>query len=376
MQKALKKAIAAVVACALTVLPLFACSDTPSHGEVKLVAVTEVFDWHTDLQKSYLSASDYKAVPEEARGSIELGRPRPLRLEWEYDGDCSGYTVELTHTDNFSDGVSYRTDNNYIDVYNLYSDSLYTWRVIADVDGVKVVSEKSGFATAGGAPRNLYVDGITNARDIGGWQTDGGGRVKQGMIYRTGRLNKSKQPDVEIEITPRGIETMKGELGIKTEIDFRTSDPDVNNTENGGITESPLGAGVAYYNVPMAYEISNTLLENKAAVVRTFELLGDANNYPLMFHCDIGTDRTGLYAFLINGLLGVSEDDLYRDYLFSNFGTIGGRRTIDNIKNRFVKTIKDSAGDTLAQKIRNCLINTVGVDASDIDALCEIMSND
>ena len=42
----------------------------------------------------------------------------------------------------------------------------------------------------------------------------------------------------------------------------------------------------------------------------------------LLLHCSIGTDRTGVICFLINALLGVSEEDLYKDYLFSMFGMI------------------------------------------------------
>jgi protein tyrosine/serine phosphatase len=51
-------------------------------------------------------------------------------------------------------------------------------------------------------------------------------------------------------------------------------------------------------------------------------VLADESNYPIFFHCAIGTDRTGTLAYLINGLLGVPEEDLYYDYCFSNFGAI------------------------------------------------------
>jgi hypothetical protein len=37
------------------------------------------------------------------------------------------------------------------------------------------------------------------------------------------------------------------------------------------------------------------------------------------FHCKIGTDRTGTFAYFLEGLLGVSEEDRLQDYELSYF---------------------------------------------------------
>jgi protein-tyrosine phosphatase len=39
---------------------------------------------------------------------------------------------------------------------------------------------------------------------------------------------------------------------------------------------------------------------------------------PLLFHCTAGKDRTGLAAALILSALGVSEKDIWQDYLLTN----------------------------------------------------------
>lgn len=360
-----------VVLCAL--FALCAC-DTTIKCSWELVSLGEV-DMHTPLQAEYL-AGDYNKVSNYANGREELSRPLSVRLSWtatpeDEDMKIVGYTVDVQDFDYKYIDQSFFTMENYVDVYNLCVGTPYMWRVTAYFeDGTKSVSNWKTFETADVAIRNIYVDGITNVRDLGGWSTLDGNRVRQGMIYRCGRLNKSRQPQIEIEITEAGVAMMRDVLGIKSEIDLRT--PDKNN-ETGGITSSPLGEDINYYSCPLQWDQGNYLTYNIESVKYFFELASDINNYPLIFHCDIGTDRTGMFSFLINGLLGVAEEDLYRDYLFSNFGKINDSRSLSNIQNNYLKTINNCEGDTLSEKIENCLLTVAGVPQSQIDAIKEIL---
>ena len=68
-------------------------------------------------------------------------------------------------------------------VYNLKIATTYYWSVSAG----DVVSDVSSFSTADCQPRNIYCDGVTNMRDLGGWKTTDGKRVKQGLLYRSGQ---------------------------------------------------------------------------------------------------------------------------------------------------------------------------------------------
>lgn len=162
---------------------------------------------------------------------------------------------------------------------------------------------------------------------------------------------------------------MLEELGIKTEIDVRL----VDDSENGGITYSPLGESVAYISIPMEWD-GNMLADNKEQVVKVFSVLAKEENYPLFIHCNIGTDRTGMLAFMINALLGVPEEELQKDYVFSNFGNIGGKRPVENLlESDYYNTIMQTEGSTLSEKTYNCLVDT-GVPAEDLDALIRIMT--
>ena len=370
-----KGKVISALSTGLCALFLFCACDNQVQIDWQLTNVGIDVSCHTQAQAAYIDG-DYTKISTYAKGTQELSRPQPVNFSWSAGSNgvaasAESYTVELSLSYDFTESIKYETDETQIDVYNLLLDSTYFWRVTANLEGgKKSVSAASMFITSAAAPRNLYIDGITNARDLGGWKTSTGS-VKQGMIYRCGRLNESKSSEVKIEITDKGIREMKEVLGIKTEVDLRTDE-----YERGGISSSPLGDGVKYVNIPMEGVANKNCLTDEIfhpAIREFFKLLADESNYPIAFHCDIGTDRTGFFAFLINGLAGVDENDLYRDYLFSNFGNIKGSRGIDNIKG-YVNTIKSSQGATLSEKIEYCLTNIVGVPKAEIDALRAIMT--
>lgn len=371
----MKKTLVSCISVVMCGLFLF-CSCAQTKYELKLFALGDDVSIHTTEQAAYLAQQDYTKIS--ANGLSESSRPNAVHFEWEAIATAENapaieeYVLQISSNDDFSTCLTYRTTESSYDVYNLCVATEYIWRVTAKFEnGSKSVSNVSTFATEAIAPRNLYIDGITNIRDLGGWETSSGGRVKQGMIYRCGRLNKSEQTTVEIEITQLGIDAMRNELNICSEIDVRM--PNAHNTETGGITSSPLGDDITYFNAPIEWNVSNILTGNKQAVIDVFAFLAKEENYPVIYHCNIGTDRTGLFAYLINGLMGVSEEDLYRDYLFSNFGKINGTRTLSGIQNSYVKTIKSYAGDTLAEKIENCLVD-IGVASADIQAIRDILT--
>ena len=173
---------------------------------------------------------------------------------------------------------------------------------------------------------------------------------------------------MNIEITEYGKNVMLGQLGIKSEIDLRKTE----GNEVGGITSSPLGDTVTYYSCPMEWD-GDMLYDNKEQVLRVFSILADENNYPVIYHCNIGTDRTGMISFLVNALLGVPEDDLIRDYMFSNNANIGGTRKASQMKNSgYYKAVAAAQGSSLSEKTYNYLID-LGVPSDQLDKVIEIL---
>lgn len=312
------------------------------------------FDIHSQLQEEFLTGP-YEMATILATGNKESSKPEGKIIEWKGKGD--EYKIEVSSS--FGKNVYYSNENSLV-LSNLYIGEDYFWSVYSSNN---TLIEEGSFSTTLHAPRLIDCDGVTNFRDIGGWVTEDGSFVKQGLIYRSARFNENESS--VMTITERGKETVK-ELGIRSEIDLRkTSD-----NENGGLAGSVLGDNVAYFSIPMKTG-GNYLILNIEKLPALFEILADYSNYPLVYHCSIGTDRTGMVSFILNGLLGVGEEDLYKDYLFSNFAHIGAMRNKKAINN-YIDYMDRYAGDTLSMRI-NAFLLDIGVDTSDISSFISIM---
>lgn len=331
----------------------------PTDDGFALAFLGEDVCFHTDLQEAYLLNEDYESVPPEAVGTKELSLPLPISLSWRDEKSAQAYDIQVSEDISFSSSKSYRSEKTSFNLYNLKSGTPYFWRIKRD--GEDNWSQVASFSTEGDTIRNLKIDGVTNCRDLGGKTLKSGKRMKQGNLFRTGNADA---------ITESGKKSMK-ELGIKTEVDIR----DV--TE---ITSSPVGPEVNYYNFKMFYDdYSNYVERNCESVKNAFKVFADEESYPIFYHCRIGTDRTGFTTYLLYGLLGAEEEDIYRDYLFSNFGVIESKRTlhgsdVNNVQ-LYYEAINAFPGETLQEHCYNFLIS-IGVSAEELDTIIRLNTED
>ncbi len=327
---------------------------------------------HTPEQAAYLKQKAYAEINKYANGvnkdethdHREISYPLPVTFTWRAEGAAADaeYTLSVSETERMDDAWEFSTAEMTVDVYNLKVGTTYYWTVSAG----NVESGKAVFTTKSGGPRNLYVDGVANVRDLGGWQ-GANGPVRQGLLYRCGRLNANYSG--EQTITEAGIAMMRDTLKIKTEIDLRGGSDDA--SEYGNKNESMLGSTVAYHHIGMNWN-GNLFTLNKPQLKEVFSLLADPSNYPIIFHCSIGTDRTGIIAYMIGGLLGVAEADLCRDYLFSNFAYIEGARDLGTIRNTYINTINGFHGETFSEKVREAMLS-LGLTEGQIDSIVTIL---
>lgn len=173
-----------------------------------------------------------------------------------------------------------------------------------------------------------------NFRDLSGYETIDGKRIKSHLIYRSCYLGWMNHDE---------LEHLK-DLGIKTVLDLRTSyeayeDPDpiidgiVNYRVSGmrdkngeGVDFSPYGihkmviadnSDEETLHTHMAELYRNMMFQNEGFMF-ILEMIKQGIEFPLLFHCATGKDRTGAIAVLLYLLLGVSKEDIMEDYLLSN----------------------------------------------------------
>src|ERR1051325_5189508 len=77
---------------------------------------------------------------------------------------------------------------------------------------VRAQSALRAVTTADASPRVSILEGASNFRDIGGYQTADGRHVRKGLVYRSNQLSS---------LTARDYEKLNA-LGIKLVCDFRT----------------------------------------------------------------------------------------------------------------------------------------------------------
>ena len=64
------------------------------------------------------------------------------------------------------------------------------------------------------------------------------------------------------------------------------------------------------------------MCRNAERLRKVFSVLGDVNNYPLFYHCRIGTDRTGICGVAINGLFRGKDPHILHHIAQSHLNTL------------------------------------------------------
>jgi protein-tyrosine phosphatase len=165
--------------------------------------------------------------------------------------------------------------------------------------------------------RLVPFTGVLNFRDLGGYATEDGRHTRWGRLFRSDAMH---------DLTAEDLEVFRG-LGIASVVDLR-SVSEVERTGRGLLADESLH----FVNAPVlsSYQtdesrgdidegyMSRRYLEyleiGAPAFVRVFEEMTKADNYPLVFNCFLGKDRTGVVAALVLSCLGVERSSVVEDY--------------------------------------------------------------
>jgi protein-tyrosine phosphatase len=172
--------------------------------------------------------------------------------------------------------------------------------------------------------RHINFESVPNFRDLGGYRTRDGRAVAWKRLFRSAGLDSMSRPDMarlKEDIRPRAVidlrtprETTKqreisllGEVGARYHnVAFRPDSADYVRREIDLLRDAT-DLGDRYLHRVRPPEFGKKMVD-------ALELIADRNNHPLIFHCSVGKDRTGVLAAVLLAAAGVIDEDIIDDY--------------------------------------------------------------
>jgi len=304
--------------------------------------------------ETYLKSDPFKTSAEEvyktyAGNKKQLNQGRPFVFSYNLNNaheEMFGQKAMLYLSENkdFESMQTFEITNNSIEIFSLKTDTKYYYQLIVILSNESIIGKTGSFVTSK-SPRILKIDGIVNVRDIGGWQTSDGKQIKQCLLYRGSELDGAVEKNYKL--SDNGKSEMINVLKIKTDMDLRN--PNVNKEPFDALGEK---VKHEYYNAPQYASVFEP--DYRKTMQKIFSDLANEQNYPIYLHCTYGRDRTGTICAILEAFLGVSKEDIKRDYEISSFsyGKLD-REWFDS----FVEKLDAFEGKTLQQSAENYLLS-------------------
>ena len=187
--------------------------------------------------------------------------------------------------------------------------------------------------------QSINLKSINNARELGGYLTAEGKKIKRGVLLRTAKLNKISSQDItrltkiynlatiaDLRMTSEALPHPDPVIEGVRYVNLRVIDEDLFLLE----LEKKLSGDKDPFETLKTIANSGLIGEDlyinflageygKKAYKEFFhELLILPPGRSLLFHCTQGKDRTGCAAMLILSALGSGEDTIIEDYMLTN----------------------------------------------------------
>ncbi|NGP08099.1 tyrosine-protein phosphatase [Rhodococcus sp. 14C212] len=163
--------------------------------------------------------------------------------------------------------------------------------------------------------------GLLGFRDVGGLRTHDGGHVRHGLLYRSGTPQFLDPDAARALITDTGIRATI-DLRLPHEVAIEGRGPldelgvrhlphpfSIRDTVAPDSAVAPMPGDDPLVTRYLAY-----LAEDAAGVVSLISRLLEPGVLPVLVHCTVGKDRTGVAVALLLAAIGVRREDIVADY--------------------------------------------------------------
>ena len=303
-----------------------------------------------------------------------------LKLSWTgTTGECKVSVKRLSDDKVVWTGMSTTMS---VEVVNLEIGAGYEWTVTCGG-----VSASATFYTEDTPPRLIKTGEMKNMRDLGGWTGTLDGKqykVRQNLLFRGGAADSPKTRDDYTYLIKQDSDRdfFYNVVRLLNEVDLRdlrdnSTRGDISKTakQNGEYKIDLTGTHITYTNI--AIENNETGSDKNPNFPAVLKLLTNPTNLPAYFHCKSGRDRTGTCAAVLLAVLGVSKDDIVRDYQTTsdkdNYETTGGyynggfKNFIENELGAY-KDAKLSLAENVSAYLQDC-----GITPKEIETFRETM---
>ena len=313
------------------------------------------------------------------------------------------YTISYASNPEFHNAKTIKTSDTKAYIKNLFVNEKYYVKVSADGKSSQTIN-----FTTGDYPRWIDARPMFNVRDMGGYMTSSGQRIRQGLIYRGGEITPAvgwkanswssytgdvggrytgsdgKMVDQHITSqTDESKEVFRNVMGMVggLEIDLRSSGERNGYTKCGFAENNDISYMLKEIN---SYDSPMRDAKKRELIKDVFEAFAQADQRPVYFHCYGGADRTGVVGFMLGAVLGMSYTDLVIDFELTSYSSNPSRNYRSHLRSgpynywpRMIDYLKNdlhwSNSKTMKDSMEEFLINECKISQTTIDTIRNIM---
>ena len=335
------------------------------------------------MSESAYSDDDYTVsyVDKYADMSLDYDRtdwPKAFTLQWVPTAGADKQYLYVCDTTDFAKCIIGAElsgkDSTYL-IDKLDPGRVYYYKVNAKLSSGDMITLFSSAFRLSSTVKMIKSNTLYNLRDLGGWTGLDGKIVKYGLIYRGSRVRLNLSESSTGQVLTEGARDLS-QLGVNAEIDLRSA-------EENSMSKSAISRSSKFLKITNAKDcLGANILTGDAFIAALGQIITWLKDGKKVYiGASLGAERTGALAFLINGLLGVNEDGLARDYELSSFtedelaGDQVWKRNVGNYP-AMVSAIKTLEGTTLQEQIYNYFKNGVNgksITTTNLDWFIEYM---